>query len=95
MEMAPCTLAKRVAASGHLASRRLAEDIASRYAMPSLDTRHNENIIRGMRATERHLTAKIRRMLPLNRTANDINDFLKKLEDECRRTEEHDSDEFV
>ena len=95
MEMAPSTLAKRVAASGHLSSRRLAEDIASRYAMPSLDTRHNENIIRGMRAAERHLTAKIRRMLPLNRTATDISEFLKKLEDECRRTEDHDSDEFV
>ena len=95
MEMAPSTLAKRVAGSGHLTSRRIAEDVASRYAMPSLDTRHNENIIRGMRAAERHLTAKIRRMLPLNRTANDINDFLTKLEDECCRTEEHDSDEFV
>ena len=94
MEMAPSTLAKRVAASGHLASRRLAEDIASCYAMPSLDTRHNENIIRGMRAAERHLTAKILWMLPLNRSTNDIDDFLRKLEDECRRTEEHDSDEL-
>ena len=93
--MAPSTLAKLVAASGHLSSRRLAEDIASRYAMPSLDTRHNENIIRGMRAAERYLTTKIRRMLPLNRTATDISDLLKKLQDECRRTEDHDSDEYV
>ena len=52
-------------------------------------------IIRGMRAAERNLCAQLRRTLPFNRTSDDINRFLDQLEEECRRTEEHDSDEFV
>jgi len=95
MEMAPSVLAKKVASYRTQTSREIAEQMASTYGMPSLERRHNENIIRGMRAAERNLCVRIRQSLPLNRTPADIEKFLDKLEVECRQAEEHDSDEFV
>ena len=95
MEMAPSILAKRVAASRAQSSRQVAETLAEKYAMPSTERRQNENIIRGMRAAERNLCMQIRKMLPMRRTPDDVDQFLDELEAECQRADEHDSDEFV
>ena len=95
MEIAPSVLDKRVASRANQSSTEIAEKLAATYGMPGNERRNNENIIRGMRAAERNLCAQLRRTLPFNRTLDDINRFLDQLEAECRRTEEHDSDEFV
>ena len=95
LEMAPSVLAKKVAHRHGQSSRKIADELASKYGMPAQERRMNENIIRGMRAAQRHLCSRIRRHLPLNRTSEDIDRFLTTMENDCRKVEEHDSDEFV
>ena len=65
------------------------------YSWTSEERRQMINVIRGMRAMERQLCTKIRRSLPLHRTPEGIERFLDQLEEDCRRAEQHDSDEFV
>jgi len=48
-----------------------------------------------MRAAQRQMCSRIRCHLPLNRTAKDINQFLTVMDQEWKRAEEHDSDEFI
>jgi len=93
--MAPSVLAKKIACRHHKSSREIAEELSSNYGMPETERRMNENIIRGMRAAQRQFCQHIRKNLPLDRTAEDVDHFLSVMEAECRRAEEHDSDEFV
>jgi len=95
LEMAPSVLAKKVACRHHKSSREIAEELSSSYGMPETERRMNENIIRGMRAAQRQFCQHIRKNLPLDQTAEDVHHFLSVMEAECRRAEEHDSDEFV
>jgi len=95
LKMAPSVLAKKVACRHHKSSREIAEELSSSYGMKETERRMNENIIRGMRAAQRQFCQHIRKNLPLDRTAEDVDRFLSVMEAECRRAEEHDSDEFV
>jgi len=93
--MAPSVLAKKVAHRHGQSSREVAEELASRYGMPAEERRTNENIIRAMRVAQCQMCSRIRSHLPLYRTAEDIIPFLTIMEQECKRAEEHDSDELV
>ena len=94
-EMTPSTLAKKVAHRPNQSSREIADEVASTYAMPSTERRINENLVRSMRAAHREFCSRLRRALPLNRTRQDIDNFLATVERQCREAESHDSDEFV
>ena len=93
--MVPSVLTKKIACRHHKSSREIAEELSSNYGMPETERRVNENIIRGMRAAQRQFCQHIRKNLPLDRTAEDVDRFLSVMEAESRRAEEHDSDEFV
>jgi len=74
---------------------QLTEQLGAEYSWTSEERRQKVNVIRGIRAMERQLCTKIRRSLPLHRTPESIERFLNQLEEDCRRAEQHDSDEFV
>ena len=92
--MAPSVLVKKIAGGHSQSSMQLAEQLGAEYSWTGEERRQKVNVIRGTRAMERQLCAKIRRSLPLQRTPESIERFLYQLED-CRRVEQHDSDEFV
>ena len=92
LEMAPSVLAKKVTLRHGQTSQEIADELGSKKGIPAHERRASENIIRGMWAAQRQLCTQIRHHLPLNRTAKDIDRFLTTMEHECRKIEEHDSD---
>jgi len=92
LEMAPSVFAKEVARHSDLSSTEVVEIFAARYNWTPEEKRVRINVVRGMRAAERHLCSRILRSIPLNRTPANIDSCL---ETECRRAEAHDSDEFL
>ena len=86
LEMAPSVRAKKVACRHHKSSREIAEELSSSYGMPETERRMNENIIRGMRAAQRQFCQHIRKNLPLDRTAEDVDRFLSVMEAEMPKS---------
>jgi len=58
------------------------------------ERRQHINIIRGMRAMQNYMCARIRRGLPFRRTPEAVDAFLDRLQTECQHVESHDLDEF-
>jgi len=58
------------------------------------ERRQHINIIRGMRAMQNYMCARIRRGLSFRRTPEAVVAFLDRLETECQHVESHDSDEL-
>ena len=95
LEIAPSVLAKKIAERHDQSSLQLATELGDSYSWTGEERRQKTNIIRGMRAMERLMCARIRQSLPLNRTAASAEQFLEKLENNCRHAEDRDSDEFL
>ena len=94
--MAPSVLAKKIADGHSQSSMQLTEQLGAEYSWTGEERCQKVNVIRGMRAMERaQLCTKIRRSLPLHRAPESIERFLDQLEEDCRRAEQHNSDEFV
>ena len=82
--MTPSALAKKVGHHWTKSSHEIAYELASTYAMPSVERRTNENLVRAMRTANREFCSHLRRALPLNRSKKDIADFLTKGEEQCQ-----------
>ena len=94
LELAPSVLAQRVIMNPHKSSRNLVDDLAFKYSWTPMEQRDRVNVVRGMRAMAAAFSARIRRRLPLNRTDDDVQQFLTVVENECQLMEGHVSDEF-
>jgi len=95
LEIAPSFLAKKIAERHDQSSLPLAAELGDGYSWTGEEKRQKTNIIRGMRAMERLMCVRIRQSLPLNQTAASVEQFLEKLENDCRHAEDRDSDEFL
>jgi len=79
--------------SGRRTSQSLADDLANEYSMPQNERKAHHNIVIRMRTARRHLCVEIGRALPPNRTKQDIDKFLDRMEQLCRSAESGPSDE--
>ena len=94
LQLAPSVMAKKVLRNHHLSGTQLAEQFGAEFHWTPEERRQHINIIRGMRAMQNYMCARIRCGLPFRRTPEAVDAFLDRLETECQHVESHDSDEF-